>query len=86
MATQRFKVRSAPDVGSRTGLGYMVPFRVPCTLVAELLHFNFFWDIMIPYRTESVHFFMLLNLATKCKGSLGFPFKGPYRISYRGSF
>ena len=37
------------------------------TLGAELLHFKLqtFWDKMIPYRTESVHFFVFMNSTTK---------------------
>ena len=34
-------------------------------LVAELLRFQLFGINMIPYRTESVHFFMLMNSATR---------------------
>ena len=32
--------------------------------VAELRHFNLFGDNMTPYRTESVHFYMLMKSAT----------------------
>ena len=34
-------------------------------IVAEGAHFKFVEDNMIPYRTESVHFFALMNSATK---------------------
>ena len=46
---------------------YVVPqvsLLVYC-LVAQLLHFLQFGDNMIPCRTESLHFFMLMNAAAK---------------------
>ena len=34
-------------------------------LVAEWIHFAFFWDNCTHYKTESVHFWGLMNSATK---------------------
>ena len=50
-------------------LGYKANY-----LVAESLHLKLFWDKMIPYRPESVHFFVLMNSATKTRNRrLGLP-------------
>ena len=52
-----------------SGLGFRVLRALGgIPLRAELLHFNKLFEIrMIPYRTDSVHFFVLLNRRAKDK-------------------
>ena len=48
-------------------------FGLDICLVAELMHFITFWENITHYKTESVHFWGLMNSATKLQHLLQSP-------------